>query len=144
MLGWSAILGSMVLVLWLHRCRHVRLPSEVNEPPRSICGLGSKVESRPRQECRCRPAHAFHHHQQHQHLNATARLASNTIWFVDRAGSSCLVTKVCVWVWLGLGDAWIWSYIVMTWSCTASPHSRWQTCIAIASMDAPQSSRMVP
>jgi len=33
------------------------------------------------------PAHAFHHQQHHNYFNhnATTRLASNTIWFVDRA-----------------------------------------------------------
>jgi hypothetical protein len=100
---------SMVLVLWLHRCRHVRLPSEVSEPPSSICGLGSKVESRPRRECKSRPAHAFHHHQQHQHQIAIARLIATRYGLLAVLEACASWPKFCASVGFGLDDVWIWS-----------------------------------
>ena len=102
------------------------------------------AESWSRRECRRRPA-AFHHHHQQNHDDHTATAS----WPATRYGlltvleACALRSWFCRCVGFGLDNVWIRSRIVMTWSYTASPHSRWQTCIAIAFMDAPQSSRMV-
>jgi hypothetical protein len=95
-------------------------------------------------QSRSRPAHAFHHYQQHHTTTTPPQRGQLHDALLTVLGARALWSRFCVWVEFGLEDVWIWSCIVMTWSCTASPRSRWPTRIAIASMDAPQSSKMVP
>jgi hypothetical protein len=128
----------------LHRCRRVRLPPEVSEPPSSIWGLDSK--SVARRECRCRPA---------QPTPSTISNATTTTttpqrgWPTTRYGLSTVLeacalwSMYCLWVGSGLDDVWIWYCIVVTWSWTASPRFRQPTCIAIAFIDTLQSSTVV-